>query len=352
MCLLTYIPEGIQPNVEALREGCRTNRDGFGFAIVLPSQRKIIVEKSMDREKLLTKFTQMRAKHPEGPALFHSRLATDGTTSVLNVHPFHVNGDSRTVLGHNGIFSQARPELTDWRSDTRIVADSFAAKFNLRSRKGRRRFGSWMGRFNKVVILTVDPAYDRHGYIINESEGIWDKGVWYSNSSYVPWTPRVGGGYTWYPTSRRGKYGTWFKDERGVWKWKPADDRRESAYLDCPVCVAPFTVSPVTYRCVKCRSCQACYESEEDCRCWLDDSNPERVRGSRTLTEAEIDTLMDDWDRENATAGKELMPLGTTVASALEQARQWARENHAMSCACEWCLWSAAGADDVASMTD
>lgn len=343
MCLLTYIPEGVQPDIAALREGARSNRDGHGFAIVLPEQRKIMIKKNMDIEKLLTEFAQARAAHPQGPALFHSRLTTDGVTGTYNNHPFHVGGDTRTVLAHNGIFTQARPGKGDIRSDTRIVADSFARKFKLRTEKGRKRFERWMGTFNKVVVLTVDPSYDRHGYILNEEKGIWDKGIWYSNSSFEPWIPRVS---TWtYSGGARynGEYGSWYRDAQGVWKWESATKasvRTGNAWLDCTVCARVFAVNPSSHRCFMCQSCQMCYEDTSDCRCWFSDGSTQTA----PEIDAEAEAILDQWERErmdavqaHAEASKELVPLGATVSDALSQAHQWARDNHNPGCTCEWC---------------
>ena len=124
--------------------------------------------------------------------MFHSRFSTHGDpSSVENCHPFIVGGDHRTVLAHNGVFHDAvRPAEGDPRSDTRIVAEEFLPGFGtLRRRRTRLAFQRWMTPGNKVVILTVDPRFRDHAYILNENAGVWDRGIWYSNRDYLPQLP-------------------------------------------------------------------------------------------------------------------------------------------------------------------
>lgn len=251
MCLLTYFPEGIQPDAAALHKGARYNADGHGFAIVVPAdasmgrKARIIVRKSMKAESLIKEFMIMRDLYPQGPALFHSRITTDGVTELYNCHPFMHSGDKRTVIGHNGILpSSVRPEKGDLRSDTRIFAEEVAGFFRLHTVTGRLLAGEWMGSGNKIVILTVDPAYQQHGYIVNESQGEWEKGIWYSNSSYK--------GFRTYGSSYYGTTASWEK-----WTW---------CELQCGALAA--TVSPYTAVCTRCRMCNLCYA--KPCECELE----------------------------------------------------------------------------------
>lgn len=255
MCLLTYFPDGVMPDAAALARGAKVNADGHGFAIVVPAtdtqRARIIVRKSMKATKLIGEFQKMRELYPDGPALFHSRITTDGATNLYNCHPFMHSGDKRTVIGHNGVMpSSVRPYEGDLRSDTRIFAEEVAGFFRLHTVTGRTLAAEWMGDFNKIVILTVDPAYMKHGYIVNESSGYWDSGIWYSNTSYreSPYS-KYGGRY----------YGnTWARK----WTW---------CQMGCGAKAA--TVSPYTGICTKCRTCCLCYSVP--CACAL-----EEVRGS------------------------------------------------------------------------
>ncbi|MFE3757895.1 class II glutamine amidotransferase [Nocardia tengchongensis] len=187
MCLLTFFPPRVTPELSALRNGTRVNRDGHGFAVVTGDG--VLVGRGMDAEEVLDDFTAVRARHPDRPALFHSRYATHGAVSIDNCHPFRLGRDRRTVLAHNGVLPRrVRPAPYDPRSDTRIAAETYLPDMPFGSfdtDHGRRGLQSWLGA-SKLVILTADPAFEQDAYIFNESAGIWDGGIWYSNPGYQP----------------------------------------------------------------------------------------------------------------------------------------------------------------------
>jgi glutamine amidotransferase len=185
MCLLTFCPTNVTPDTTALLNGAYCNADGHGFAIV--ADDRLIVERGMNAEAMVEAFVAARRRHPDGPALFHSRMTTHGDTSLDNCHPFPVGGDARTVLAHNGVLPETvRPAKSDPRSDTRITAEDFLPTFgSLRTRRNRARFEQWMTPHNKMVLLTVDRRFTRRAYILNETSGIWDCGIWYSNNGYL-----------------------------------------------------------------------------------------------------------------------------------------------------------------------
>lgn len=236
MCLLTYFPPGVQPDTEALANGSFANNDGHGFAIV--ADNELIVEKSLDAESLIELFADMRRLFPDGPALFHSRFGTGGTTTLDNCHPFAVGGDKRTVIAHNGVLPRGvQPTGKETRSDTRIAAEDFIPAVGpLSRRRVRLHLERWMGPNNKIVILTVDRRFRGNAFVLNEASGIWDRGVWYSNRGYEDtYTWGYGSGYT---LGKRYKATRW--------------DRREFY-------VGKF--SGIRY-------CIWCYEQEENCVCY------------------------------------------------------------------------------------
>ncbi|WP_435591872.1 class II glutamine amidotransferase [Nocardia sp. bgisy118] len=187
MCILTFVKPGITPDLEALRNGALANPHGHGYAVITGDA--IAVGHGMDAAAVIAEFAAVRAEYSEGPALFHSRLATHGLHDLDNCHPFRVGGDERTVLAHNGILpTNVHPRADDPRSDTRIAAEDYlpTAPFgSLDSWVGRDRLERWLGT-DKMVILTVDPTYKHHAYIFNEHRGRWDDGSWYSNTGYLP----------------------------------------------------------------------------------------------------------------------------------------------------------------------
>lgn len=239
MCMLTYFPPGVLPDMEALENGARFNEDGHGFAIV--SRGRLIVRHDNSATKILAKFKQLRAEMPEGPAIFHSRLGTHGNrNSRANCHPFRVGGDYRTVVAHNGILPAAlQPGRGDSRSDTRIAAATLFARTDLSSEAERVTLASIIGRANKLVFLTVDPRYSQNTYMINADEGFWHEGVWYSNTDYE--------GY-----DRYGKYGY--------------DFRTDTLVELCHECLSD-TIEEDGY-CWTCGACNDCCQPAGECLCY------------------------------------------------------------------------------------
>lgn len=256
MCMLTFFPEGVLPDVEALENGSYMNDDGHGFAIVHNDQ--LIVRHGMDADNMIAKFKSLRAAMPDGPALFHSRLGTGGSVSRRNCHPFHVGDDRMTVVAHNGILpASAQPFKQDWRSDTHYAAEEILpTKFgNIGSKRWRKRLTRWLGDNNKLVFLTVNPNYWDNAYILNEKKGLWDDGIWYSNLDYrYP-------GYRTY--THTGNTGT--TEDTGA-----AESLWESStkLFTCEQCLFP-TLDIRSGFCLKCGACADCGSPEGYCECYL-----------------------------------------------------------------------------------
>jgi glutamine amidotransferase len=266
MCLLTFLPAGIQPDVQALTIGAQANNDGHGFAIVAgPRLDQLIVHRGMDSQAVIAAFTAARATHPAGPALFHSRFTTHGRTILDNCHPFPVGGDARTVLAHNGVLpAVVQPRKGDRRSDTRIAAEDFIPAFgSLRIRRTRLNLARWMTLDNKMVILTVDRRFKQRAYILNEEAGIWDGGIWYSNTGYRPYVSP-------------GRYSSWGYDRHDDWYDRYRFDgegvshgegRDWRAVLDrCGGCEAVIDVCDG--ECPWCGWCMDCSEMPDRCFCY------------------------------------------------------------------------------------
>ena len=274
MCLLTFFQEGVMPDTNALEHGALFNSDGHGFAIIING--RIHIRKDLNADRLISEFDTLRSRHPEGPAFFHSRFTTDGIDGKYNIHPFEVRGLKSTVMAHNGIFpDKARPKTGDIRSDTRIVAEEIIPKsgFPLWTRRGRRSFGRWMGTGNKVAILTLDKRFLRSWYIINEQEGHWDDGIWYSNGGYQP---RITVPANWEYTAGGWKSGS-YDDYRSWW------EEQDRTGIDCVLCQSKGTVSVVTNFCDLCDSCQDCTMTLEDCFCYTPVALDHRLIGEKAI---------------------------------------------------------------------
>lgn len=320
MCMLTFLPEGVLPNAERLRNGTVTNRDGHGWAIVVLDDdgagTHILTGHSMDAEAAIEAFRLTREAHPDGPALFHSRYTTGGLVDEDNCHPYVVNGDSRTILAHNGIlpWDLDQPD-GDPRSDTRFFCDEWGfllypdaaqrfpgANYNLRSKRGRRRLSKWLGEGNKFVVLTVDPAFSKCAYLINGEQGYWeDDGCWYSNKGYLnaPYaygirrSRYIAGGWgesdDWYSDEYPSRGPDWFKAPEPWWKDAATSGKTftvggekvnvkvvltpESIHLmACEACAAIGFIKPLGFcelcgTCIDCKGDAFTWAEEESCKC-------------------------------------------------------------------------------------
>lgn len=190
MCMLCVVPPNVIPSRDMLENSALNNPHGFGFAIVIPSEKRIHVERTMNADTSIARFIKMRGIYPEGYAMWHARFATHGSTTVDNCHPFQVGNDSKTYLAHNGILPIIEP-TGDTRSDTRIFAEDLlpsiggvASLDNLQVQNLIEDFTSG----SKVCVLTVHPDAKFQCYLFHEEKG-WrdDSNVWWSNDScYLP----------------------------------------------------------------------------------------------------------------------------------------------------------------------
>lgn len=253
MCMLSFFPEGVIPNRDNIENGAGANPDGHGFAVVT-RDRRLLIEKSMDAERLIERFMQVRTDNPDGPAMFHSRIATSGLVDITGCHPFKVGSDNRTAVGHNGILFS--PPKTSTRSDTRIFAESILPRYgSLDKARTMRKLEKYTGSYNKLVILTVNPARRQTAYLINEKAGYWTQGEWHSNMDYL--------GYSGY-SCKSGK------SSNRQW-WDEVEDEREDWTREpwpCDLCDANYAVDTMTLVCAVCRSCNDCHMYVEECQCF------------------------------------------------------------------------------------
>ena len=256
MCVICYMPAGITPTEDQLDNACLSNPDGFGF--IVRTDDGLITGRSMSHDRAVDRFLDLRAKHPQHDAAFHARITTHGKTVIDNNHPFRV-GDKRTALMHNGMLPIDVPKGDD-RSDTRVFAEDRLTKMGLAvldNKKQRRALEKWMTG-SKVVIMSVRDDLKRPTYILNEADGLWDDGIWWSNSSY----------------DRAPSWTRWSKDYTHWWEAAAADEDED--YFDdgmqClnPACGIVWTKGSKSAKTGICRSCYNCLDcgyGSNDCWC-------------------------------------------------------------------------------------
>lgn len=251
MCMLCVIPPNVIPSREKLENSALNNPDGFGFAIVIPSENRIHVERTMSADASITRFLEMREKYPEGYATWHARFATHGSVNVENCHPFQVGvGNTQTYLAHNGVLPVLEP-LGDKRSDTRIFAEDILPAIGGVVSLDNEQVWNILEDFtngSKLVILTVDPRAKHQCYILHENKGWKDSsGVWWSNQSCY---------LTQSMTALPTPYSYGLKESAERWE-------------ECETCESFFDISQMTDGyCMQCGTCVDCKTYVTDCLCF------------------------------------------------------------------------------------
>lgn len=175
MCLLICKPEGKTVPFEYLQNAIESNPHGCG--ITFPSRGKVIVKKNVKwKAKDIAKALD---KIGTAPALIHFRWATHGSKINDNTHPFLLPGNQWSAA-HNGIISGIKTRKDE--SDTRafLRKNVVPVMRNLKEKEVQGALEKFLGMSNKVALLNADGSH----IILNESQGHWNDGVWYSNTGY------------------------------------------------------------------------------------------------------------------------------------------------------------------------
>jgi len=289
--MLCVIPPQVLPSREKLENSALNNPDGFGFAIAVPSENRLIVEHTMSADDSINSFLALRAKYPEGYAIWHARYATHGSTTLDNCHPFYVGSDGLTVLAHNGVLptEERKGEL---RSDTRIFAEDILASIGGVTALDNPQIYNMLEDFSsgsKIAVLTVDPRAKYDLYLLHENKGDVDEtGVWWSNAScdlnYYAKPAYNYGGYSEWGTA-------WGMDS--YTPSKSTSTTTQEMYDDnkyqCELCMAILDADELEntqYICVFCQSCQLCSMNVEMCMCY-------KPKGNKTHEPKEVEVVDD-----------------------------------------------------------
>ena len=258
MCMLCVVPPNVLPDRDKLTYSAINNPDGFGFAIVVSKERRIITYHTMNADDAVNEFLKMRAQYPSDYALWHARLATHGSTNLDNCHPFRVL-DNQTVLAHNGVLP-IDIAVGDQRSDTRIFAEEILAKIGGVSALDNPHIYNMIEEYtsgSKVCVLTVDPRAEYQMYLLHDNKGTTDEsGVWWSNDSCSP-------SYGW--------YNKWYsKSELGSF-YTSAENTYDSGEWPCVGCQTYLVEDDLiihNYVCQVCDTCQWCDMVSVNCMCY------------------------------------------------------------------------------------
>lgn len=318
MCLLTFIPEYVSPPEGEFGVAALSNPDGFGYAIL--ESDSIVSHRGMKFDQVFDRFLEDRRVH-QGPALFHFRWATHGTTSADNCHPFMISGDPNTVMAHNGILPIDLPK-GDVRSDTRVFAETVFPSLGgvpiLDDLEYFEALKKWSAG-NKLVFLTNNDDAKFSWYILNEELGHWDSDMWWSNYSYVHvpsysyggWSSSTSSYLPYQPisvaTSRFDMDSE--EEEHLVYEMMTEELEQMSVYCtkvsdevimaECYSCGATqyYESDEIVTHCECCCSCLMCGISDR-CNCWM-------ATDAWLSTGGSIEPE-DDWSREDVYAAARL----------------------------------------------
>lgn len=195
MCLLIYKPLGVGYGKisSAIRNGARSNRHSFGYALKRNGQHKIIINKDFKNcEEMIKELEEQKIQFGD-ELMVHLRLATHGEICPENAHPYVISRNSIyfwkkggssafPVIGHNGIL---RGFGDDKLSDTYDFVLRILAEPNVLSAlllDPEAIFNT--PEFKKML------TWDRFCILFPNRQGFWSgdkilyEGVYYSNSGF------------------------------------------------------------------------------------------------------------------------------------------------------------------------
>ena len=268
---------------------------------------------SMDMDSFILQYLESYATYgASSPFMVHMRIATHGSVSLANCHPFTIelDGEGDMMFMHNGIIDNVDKDV----EGTDLTDTEGLALFVLND-----MHDGWLDNphlvdfietfidYSKLVFLTTSPALDKNLYILNDDNGVWSEdGIWYSNYSCFNYSkatakaPFGSTGYGWgygddddynssghmyqsnkgYGYYKNGKYvegtdssfGNWLRDDNER-RYDAAEmrDARHEDHIEmlnesiirgdmCPVCTGIAS-------CLCDDVCGDCYEYYHACEC-------------------------------------------------------------------------------------
>ena len=181
MCVAIYKPADVELDPDDLWNCWIDNSDGMGIAVA--TGKELLVYRDMTDFSFIR---DMIEKHTKHPMIVHFRIATHGTTDLDNCHPFLIS--DKIAMCHNGIISGMN-DFGGSRSDTKVFAEDYLAPIVkaypniLENVPFLGMVAQVAGSWNRIAFLTADGRYA----IINEDDGEWLKGAWFSNTHWQ-WT--------------------------------------------------------------------------------------------------------------------------------------------------------------------
>ena len=180
MCVAIVKPKDATITDEELKNCFEGNPDGAGIAFSKDNELYII--KGIFKEDEFIKRVREVEQVAQGDMLIHCRISTSGLVDKQNCHPHIVNDN--TVLIHNGVLRDVDVPKDSKISDTMIYIQEYLKDLPVDFMENEsilKLIQSSIGNWNKFCFLNNKGE----AVIINEHQGEWHNGVWFSNNSYV-----------------------------------------------------------------------------------------------------------------------------------------------------------------------
>lgn len=188
MCVAIMAPKGRSVSADRLWRGWSANSDGGGFAYV-DDKDQVVIKKGYSKYNDFHKdyVDAVKEFSTSSPFLIHMRIGTRGDKqSAANTHPFRIIPEEgpEGALIHNGTMFSPTGEwegpVGDRKSDTRVLAERMGKLLAYDDvNDSVATLGFVLSERNKLALLYANRKY----VLINERQGIWVDGIWYSNSS-------------------------------------------------------------------------------------------------------------------------------------------------------------------------
>lgn len=167
-----------------LKGGWQSNPGGAGFAYV--KNKKVVIEKGfMKLQDFLEAYATASKKNKKSPFLIHFRIPSMGDRGAGNTHPFAFQ---HGALIHNGTIYGTNAISGTGPSDTLLFTTRYGDKLtHANVEANKKQIDEALG-YNKVAILYNDGTHQ----LLNENDGHWLGGVWFSNKHFLTAAERFG----------------------------------------------------------------------------------------------------------------------------------------------------------------